>query len=87
MSANVPAASAAPHSTPSASDPTTAAAAVSSGQPTTMTTVASMASLRQQAPQLYKQMMMSFASTICQDMQNASNHLVQMMQEEERENS
>ncbi len=73
---------------PSAANPTTAAAAVSSNtnqsQLSSNTTVSSMADLKRKAPQVYQKMMEGIAMDICNQMQHHQERLKEMMDEARR---
>lgn len=66
---------------PSASDPTTAAgAATTGGEPVTnLTTVNSLGDLRKKAPKVFGAMMMGIAQNICYDMKHHDDTLKEMM--------
>lgn len=67
---------------PSASDPTTAgAAAAANAEPTSMTTVSSLGALRQKAPKLYNQLMISIGYSCCRSMERSNERVKQMMRE------
>lgn len=70
-------------STPSASNPSTAEAIASmhsgGSQVTSKTTISSLNDLKKKAPQLYQQMMIGIAMTICSQMQHAQDRVKEMM--------
>lgn len=80
MSAAPPVQPVPPASQPSSADPTTAAAAVSTngGDPSSSTTVSSLSDLKNQAPKVYYQMMVSIATSMISDMHNRDERLKQM---------
>lgn len=73
-----------PASQPSAADPTTAAAAVSTNTSSDVsgsTTVSSLSDLKNQAPKVYYQMMVSIATNMISDMHRRDEHLKEIMRE------
>jgi len=75
---------------PSASDPTTAAAAVSSNTPSgtisSSSKISTLADLRAISLKLYREFMLGAAQFICQKMQNDQNRLKEMMRKDRQDN-
>ena len=69
---------------PSASDPTTAAAAVSANKPAGQGSdnkISSLADLKSKSPKVYNMRMQSIAMNICQEMEHRQARLKKMMRE------
>lgn len=72
----------APASQPSAADPDTAAAAVSTNnEPSNSTKISSIADLKTQAPKVYYQMMVSIATSMIKSMHKRDQRLKEMWRE------
>lgn len=82
--ASTVAATTSPATTAAAATPSAQAAAVAGGG--AAGTFSSLADLKAKAPVVYKAMMQSIASNICNDSQNWNNMIVEAMQEGEDKN-
>ena len=72
----------APASQPSAADPDTAAAAISTNKdPSNSTTISSIGDLKTQAPKVYYQMMVSIATSMIKSMHKRDQRLKEMWRE------
>jgi len=72
---------------PSAADPDTAAAAVSTnGDPANSTTISSISDLKSKAPKVYHQMMVSIATSMIKSMHKRDQRLKEMWREARNSN-
>ena len=65
--------------------PTSAAAAAAGSTATSSTIITSLADLRNKAPQVYNLMLVSLATTICQEMEHRQAELKKLMREGQRQ--
>lgn len=70
-----------PASTTSAANPSATASETDSSTVNSLTTISSLADLKNKAPQLYNFMMLSLAQNICISMQQAQDRLSQAMKQ------